>query len=222
MTPKPVATSDSKPLDPRAIANLKHGLTGARLYFATKEEAIAYDRLKAGLLQDLAPENDLMLDLALQIVTDRYRLISAAELEGKIYELAAVSNLDKPEAMVQPETWLKESEKIARIELYASRIQRRYEKNFALYRQLQAERKAALDSAVAEAAELAKLAESNAETAAEALAPAEPFTRRNFDFSSAQIALMVARYRRLNEARALDVSANTAPRTHQNAVRKAA
>ncbi len=210
---KPVATSDPKPVDLRALANLKHGLTGARLYFQTKEDAAAYDELKTALLEELAPETNIMRDLALQLVTDRYRLISAAEMESKIYHLAQFQNHGEPAHKVQPETWLQNSEKIARIELYASRIQRRYEKNFALYRQLQAERNAAFDAAVQEAAQLAELAESEgaapAGSAPPAAALAEPFINRDFEFSAPEIVQLVSSYRRLQRAKAVAAAKNS-------------
>ncbi len=64
-------------------------------------------------------------------------------------------------------------------------------------RKLQAARRAVLEQAIEEAALLSQLAESKGET----YDPAAAFTRRDFEFSSAEIALMVSRRLRLQEAR---------------------
>lgn len=214
--PKVFATSDPNPVDPRAKAPLKHGLTGARLYFHTQEDADAFGALRQAILSQLAPVNDMERDLALQIACDRYRIVSAAELESKIYGLAFDKARGQHPHDVEAETWLKNGDQIARIELYSSRIQRRYEKNFALFHQMQADRQAALEAATEEAAQLAKLAQSETESPAEGqagaepLTPTEPFTRRNFVFSTSQIADLIARHNRLKSARALAAPPKTA------------
>ena len=91
------------------------------------------------------------------------------------------------------------SENLNLLSLYESRIHRRFEKNLAMLRKLQADRKAALEQAIQEAALLAQLAESKCE----AYEIAEAFERRNFVFSAAEITQMVSRYRRLEEAKKL-------------------
>lgn len=62
---------------------------------------------------------------------------------------------------------------------------------------LQAERKAALEVAVAEAALLAQFTESTGKSCD----TSEPFTRRNFGFSAFEMASTIDRHLRLEEAK---------------------
>ncbi len=98
-------------------------------------------------------------------------------------------------AYAQAVVWLKEGKNLGLLTLYEGRIQRRVEKNLAIVRQLQQDRKAALQQAVEEATLLAQLAASKGETfdierdfPREALPP-------QFVFSLCQIARLVAHHR---------------------------
>ena len=78
-------------------------------------------------------------------------------------------------------------------------------------RRLQAERKAALEAAISEAALLEQAAEINGQKQD----IAEPFRSRNFEFSASEIARILSRHRRLEEAKKL-------VGTSKKALRKAA
>ncbi len=220
--PKPVATSDSKPVDPRALANLKHGLTGARLYFQDQEQMDEFSELRMALLAEFAPATQREADLANQLITDRWRLMLAAELDTKIMRTAAYEATNEPASVAQAKTWLKHGDQISRIALYENRIQSRYERTLAEFERLQASRKAALEAALEEAAQLAELAQAEGETEPDEAVIAEPFTTRNFEFSAPQIAYLLAHYLRLQRARALAASKNSAAAPPQKALRKAA
>jgi hypothetical protein len=188
--PANIATSDSKPVDPRATGHLKHGLTGARLYFATPEDAEAFKQLQTALLEELAPGTAMETDLAHQLICDRWRLISAAELESKIYHLACQSNQQENPHISQAKTWLQDSTQIARITLYETRIQSRYDKNLAEYRRMWKERirtrTAMLEAAKAEAARIAEMG-GDLETIC------KPIARYGFDISPDEVQYFLPR-----------------------------
>jgi hypothetical protein len=201
------ATTSPKPTDRRALSPLKHGLTG-RIYLLTQAEQVAYDELTRGLQDDLAPSGEMEEQLVEALVADRWRLNRGACLESSLFFEGAERFADSPEATGDPEldlalsegrVWTSEAKNLNLLSLYESRIHRRFEKNFAMLGKLQAIRKAALQQAIQEASLLAQLAEARRE----AYEMAEAFERRNFVFSTAEIAQMVSRYRRLEEAKKL-------------------
>jgi hypothetical protein len=193
--------------DRRALSPLKHGFTG-RIYLLSQAEQVAYDELTRGLLDDFAPSGEMETQLVEALVADRWRQSRAASLESSLFAEGAERFADSPEATGDPEldlalsqgrVWTAEAKNLNLLSLYESRIHRRFEKNFAMLRKLQADRKAALEQAIQEAALLAQLAEAGRE----AYEMAEAFERRNFVFSTAEITRMVSRYRRLEEAKKL-------------------
>jgi hypothetical protein len=100
-------------------------------------------------------------------------------------------------ALSQGRVWQAEAKNLNLLSLYTSRFQRRFEKNIAELRHLQAERRAALEQAIEEAALLSHMAKSKGES----YNLAEAFTRRNFEFSTEEIHRMVNRWQRLLEAK---------------------
>jgi hypothetical protein len=200
MQPQPIT-----PCDPRALGNLKHGLTG-RIFFFNEAERSAYDNLYRGLQECLAPEGALEDQILKSLVDDQWRMDRATCLESSIFaegaeKFAASSDATGDSeidlALSQGRVWQAEAKNLNLLSLYTSRFHRRYEKNMAELRKLQTERRAALEQAIEEAALLAHLAKSKGET----YNMAEAFTRRNFEFSIEEIARMVTRWRRLLEAK---------------------
>jgi hypothetical protein len=194
-----------QPTDRRALSNLKHGLTG-RIYLLSQAEQSAYDTLHSGLHQSLAPNDAMETELVQSLVDDRWRLQRATSLENSIFAEAsekyadssdATGDRDLDVALSQGHTWISEARNLNLLTLYESRIQRRFEKNMELLRKLQSERKAALQQAIEEAATLSQLAQSKGE----AYNPAEAFTVRGFEFSTAEITHKIDRWRRLTEAK---------------------
>ncbi len=210
------SAASPKKTDRRALSPLKHGLTG-RIYLLSQAEQVAYDELTRGLLDDFAPAGEMEAQLVEALVADRWRLTRAASLEASLFCEGAERFADSLEATGDPEldlalsqcrVWTAEAKNLNLLSLYESRIHRRFEKNLAMLRKLQADRKAALQQAIQEAALLAQLAEARRE----AYEMAEAFERRNFVFSTAEIAQMVSRYRRLEEAKKLSKSPRKAVR----------
>jgi hypothetical protein len=201
------SAASQKQTDRRALSPLKHGLTG-RIYLLSQAEQVAYDELTRGLLDDFAPAGEMETQLVEALVADRWRLTRAASLEASLFFEGAERFADSLEATGDPEldlalsqgrVWTAEAENLNLLSLYESRIHRRFEKNLAMLRKLQADRKAALHQAIQEAALLSQLSEARRE----AYEMAEAFERRNFVFSTSEIAQMVSRYRRLEEAKKL-------------------
>ena len=204
MQPQPIT---SQPRDPRAWNSVKHGLTG-QILLATPAEQAAYDNHCRGIRESLAPEGDMETGLVQSIADDRWRLMRAASLESAIFAEGAAKSAASEDAAADPELeaalaagriWIAEARNLNLLTLYESRIQRRFEKNMAELRKLQSERKAALQQAIEEAALLAQLAENEGQS----YNPAESFQPRGFAFSADEMARMVRRYRRLEEAKKL-------------------
>jgi hypothetical protein len=214
---QPQLTTSPKKTDRRALSPLKHGLTG-RIYLLSQAEQAAYDDLTRALHGDLAPVGEMETQLVEALVADRWRLNRVVSLESSLFSEGAERFANSPEATGDPEldralsegrVWTAEAKNLNLLSLYESRINRRFEKNFAILRKLQADRKAALEQAIQEAALLSLLAESKGE----AYKMAESFERRNFVFSTDEIASMVRRYRRLEEAKKLSKAPRKALRT---------
>ncbi|MGP8246883.1 MAG: hypothetical protein ACLQVN_20490 [Bryobacteraceae bacterium] len=199
--------SQSKPRDPRALNAYRHGLTG-QVHVLTPADQAVYERHCRGIHQSFAPVGAFETDLVQSIADDRWRLKRAAAIEDSIYALDlgasapdAANHAEVDVALTQARTWLSEGKSLELLTLYESRIQRRVERNVAILRQLQADRKAALEQAIEEAELLAEFAEKAGET----YDPASDFPREllhpQFDFSSPQIARLIVHYRRLKESR---------------------
>jgi hypothetical protein len=150
-----------------------------------------------------APVGHFETDLVQSIADERWRLKHAAALEDSIFalDIGAANHPEVDVALTQARTWLSEGKSVELLSLYANRIQRRMERNIAILRQAQADRKTAFQQAVEEAELLAQLAEK----AGESYHPAAEFPRQllhpQFDFSNPQVARLTIHYRRLKEAR---------------------
>jgi hypothetical protein len=189
------------------MGNFKHGLTG-RIFFFNEAEKSAYDNVYRGLKEALAPADALEDQIVKSLVDDQRRMDRAACLESSIFGEGAEKFAASSDASGDPEidlalsagrVWQEQAKNLNLLSLYTSRFHRRYEKNMAELRRLQAARKASIEQAIEEAALLSHMAKSKGET----YNMAEAFTRRNFEFSTEQIGRMVTRWRRLLEAKQL-------------------
>ena len=208
MTETPIV-SEMKPRDRRALNAYRHGLTG-QVLILTPDDQAAYLKHSQGIQESLAPEGAMEAGLVQSVADDRWRLARAGAMENSI--LAAGLGDGRPTKFTDPHeqidvafaqavVWLKEGNKLALLTLYEGRIQRRVEKNLATLRQLQQDRKAALQQAVEEAELLAQLAASKGETFdIERDFPRETLPPQ-FVSSLPKIARIVAHRRRLAAAR---------------------
>ncbi len=151
-------TVDPKPRDKRAFNAYRHGLTGQVLVIAPSDEQPYKDHCQS-LHQFYAPVGGMEIDLVQQIADDRWRMKRSSAIESALL----VRGLNQPDdavsgneqvdiALAQGRVWNEQKKDLNLLTLYESRIQRRIEKNMALVRQLQQDRKAALQQVVEEAA----------------------------------------------------------------------
>jgi uncharacterized tellurite resistance protein B-like protein len=184
---------------------VRHETTG-QFYALSREDRAAFDRHCQALLEDLKPAGHRERWLAVSIAEDQWRLNRARALENNIFaigmsgEISAATNADSPEvhaAVCQARVWLADGKNLQRLSLYEQRIRRVIQNNEKQLKELQAERRAAYDKALAEATLLAQLAIAEGQTCD----PAEDFPPENgFGFSAAQITRLAHRELRLQKA----------------------
>jgi hypothetical protein len=202
MTDNPI----SNPRDPRALNAYRHGLTG-QIHIVSPEEHAAYQKHCQGILASLAPSGAMETDLAQSIADGRWQLKRAVAIENTIFAMGLGTDDEigglAPEiadTYAQAHTWLNSGKDIALLGLYQHRIQRRVEKNMQMLRDLQQERKAALQQAAEEVALLTELAESKGETFDPDRDFPVEFLPSKFVFSKPEIVRLAAHHRRLAEA----------------------
>jgi hypothetical protein len=194
----------------------KHGLTG-HIHLLTAAEQTAFEAHCKGICEALAPVGALEIDIAQAIAENRWRLKRIRAMETAVFADGRHGALgfrptgdplsEDPtqllidEATNQARSWLAKSDNFQLFTLYEQRINRTIERNMAELRTLRAERKAALDQALAEAVLLTQLAQSKGEK----YDPAADFPPEllgiGSEFSLAAVTLLIARTQRLNEAR---------------------
>jgi hypothetical protein len=126
----------------------RHGLTG-QVSLMTDDDRAAHDAFSKGIIDDLKPVGAMELQLAQRIATDSWRLNRLAAFEDNIYCMWHDTNLpshsNHPQidtAFSQTQTFLQKSDELNRLSLYEQRLNRSVQKNMALLKQLQKERKA--------------------------------------------------------------------------------
>ena len=192
-----------KPRDRRAFNAYRHGLTG-QIHILTEKDQLAYERHCQGIRESLAPQTPLEASIVQSIADDRWRLHRAASFEDTLFaaemsgpDEVATGNEEVDAAFAMAQAWLAKGKSIELISLYETRIHRNLEKNMAELRRLKAEREAALQQALEEAA-------LDAEIAAYKEEPYEitqDVTRRHFVFSKHEIAAKFAHIQRRKQAR---------------------
>jgi len=185
----------SKPRDPRALNAYRHGLTGQVLIIPPAEK-VAYEQHCQGIHDSFKPQGAMETGLVQSISDDRWRLQRAVAMEGNIIAIGLTepdkltANHDQIDtALAMARIWCERSKDLERLTLYEGRLQRKVEKNIALLRQLQQDRREALQQLVEEAATLGETYD----------LPTELFPPQ-FDFSARQISSLAAHRRRLLEA----------------------
>ena len=178
--------------DPRAFNAYRHGLTGQVLVI-TPDEQEAYEKHCQGIHRSFAPQDAMETGLVQSIADDRWRLQRAVAMEANLF----ATGLNLPDklhtgheqsdvAVAMSRIWIEQSKALDRLTLYESRLQRKVEKNLALLRQLQQDRRQALEQAARQTAILEETYEIPSE-----LLPAQ------FVFSKEEIHRAAAHFRRL-------------------------
>jgi hypothetical protein len=180
---------------------LVHGLAGRR-HAALPGEQPALDQFTLELREALAPVGPIEEDIVDGLAGDRWRLRRARKMENALFariEQEQSGELDA--ATAQAIAWVDAATGLQKVALYAHRLQRTIEKNTAELEAMQAKRKAEFEKAREEAIVLTQLAESKGETYDPA--PDFPPTELHggFVYSAAEIARVIDRARRLEEAK---------------------
>jgi len=201
------SNSQNKPHHPRALNAFKHGLTG-QVHLLSAVDQAAYDQHCRETRDYFRPAPGFETSLVQSIADDRWQLQRAAAIDDNLFACgvnAIVANgNNRPEvevAIAATATWLTHEKSLERLTLYTHRIQRRMEKNVAMLRQFQADRKAAFEKALDDAATLLQLAEEKGETIDLATDFPPGLLPPNFDFSSPEIVRLIAHRRALDRAK---------------------
>jgi hypothetical protein len=183
----------------------RHGITG-QVTTMTDEDRAAHDKLSQALIQSLAPEGAMEIQLAQRIATDSWRLNRISAVEDNLFALGLHENGGKlcPDneqvdaALTTARVFSIEAKNLQLLTLYEQRINRSIQKNLGMLQSLQAARKADREAAMNEAASLLKLSEMKGLQ----YTPA----RDGFVFSNDQIHAAIDRKQRLERASATDFS----------------
>jgi hypothetical protein len=182
---------------------LRHGLTG-QVTTMTDEDRAAHDQFSEALMKDLAPEGAMETQLAQRVATDSWRLNRISAIEDNIFALGQLQNggqacPDVPQidaALTNAHVFTLESKQLQLLTLYEQRINRAIQKNLAMLKSLQTERKARRESEMKEAAALLQLSE---------MKGLEYFPQKDgFVFSTAEIHAAIDRGQRLQRASTTD------------------
>ena len=134
---------------------VSHGLTGQLTIVAPSEHA-AFTDLSERLTGDLKPSGEQELQIALRIVRDTWRLHRAAAHEDNIYAIGIIENgrgahltaegsaesdAEQAAALTNARTFFNKLRDFNLAGLYQQRIHRSLMKDYALFRQLQHDRK---------------------------------------------------------------------------------
>jgi hypothetical protein len=182
----------------------RHGLTG-QIVVQTPEDQQAFNKHCDGIREALAPVGALEINLAQAIAEDHWRLNRARAIENSIFALDqdeySPAEPGRPEldaATAQARAWVDHGRELHLLTIYENRIRRSVEKNTAELEARQAQRKAAIAAAEAEAVALVIHAEGQDGK----YDPADDFPPESqppgFVFSRPAIERLIQRSRRLN------------------------
>jgi hypothetical protein len=185
---------------------VKHSLSG-RVHAALPGEEAPFENHCRALIGALAPVGPIEDHLAQDIAADRWRLIRARVMENALFtQIELAEDADPDPATAQAQAWVDPTKGLQRIALYAARIQRAIEKNTATFQLAQAQRKFAHAEAQEAAIVLTQLAASKSQTydptADFSSTPEAIAAFGGFVYSAAEVARILSRARRLEEARA--------------------
>ena len=165
----------------------------------TQEDRAARDKFLAAYIGELKPEGALEAEYAQSAAEDAWRLRRARAIEDNIFALAQLENAqtELDAALANARAFVADPKKFQIITLYEQRLHRSMQKSLTLLRELQAERKAARDTAFEEAKALALTSYMKGNP----YHPAKDFPpEHGFGFSTPEINLGIHRDRRVREA----------------------
>jgi hypothetical protein len=199
-----------------ALNARRHNLTG-QVTAMTDADRIMHDAFSAAIVENLAPEGAMEIQLAQRIATDSWRLNRISAIEGNLFALghSAKSHeieTEDPEihaALTAAKVFKAESKQLQLLTLYEQRVNRSIQKNLATLQALQAARIAQREAEMKDAKRLLQLSEVKG-------LPYDP-VKDGFVFSTAQIHAALDKERRLNRASQTDFSRHNPQKLHARA-----
>ena len=189
---------------------LRHGLTG-QVVVLPYEDLKAYENFTKGFHREFEPEGVVETQLVQTVADDYWRLNRAKAMENNLYTLGLQeqaerfeNNRDQVRDALGAAAALRENTKaLATLSMHQNRINRSIEKNMAMLRQLQAERRAhRRDEMVAAAKLYTHHQEQTAKSKNPNGQPPTPYnpTQDGFVFSTDQIQTHIERQQRREAA----------------------
>jgi hypothetical protein len=186
---------------------LVHGLSG-RTHACLPGEEGPYAQFIREMIEALAPLGVIEQAVAEDIADDLWRRRRAVAMENALFSRIAQEQPESSDlAAALADAFLDASKGLRTVALYANRLQRAIEKNTAYLETLQAKRKAAHAQAREEAILLTQLAEANGETYNPEADFPSTGAAGEFVYSRPEIARLIARASRLNDAKILFAAA---------------
>jgi hypothetical protein len=144
----------------------RHNLTG-QVAALTEPDRVAFDAWSDNMLCDLEPRGAMELQFAQRIVSDSWRLNRASAIEDNLFavshHLGEIGDPDNhpqiEDAFHNAETFAQQAKTLQLLSLYEQRLNRTVQKNIALLKSLQVERKARRAAEMEEAKRLLQLSE---------------------------------------------------------------
>jgi hypothetical protein len=181
---------------------LKNGLS-SKVHFALPGEHDALEEHVAGYMEVYVPVGLPERDLVRNIASNHFRLQRAHRLEQALFnqimtlEQAVAADPDSADE----ETWTAKTRELKNVTLQANRIQRAIEKGAAELKSMQASRKAAYARAEQEAILLTQFAHAKGQPPDQSKEFPSPELCGGFVYSLPEIARLIARAARLEEAK---------------------
>jgi hypothetical protein len=191
-----------------ALNARRHNLTG-QVTAMTDADRIMHDAFSASIIENLAPEGAMELQLAQRIATDSWRLNRASAIEDNLFALGHSKSSEDIEtqdpeihaALTAANVFKEEAKQLQLLTLYEQRINRSIQKNLATLQALQVARLAKREAEMNEAKKLLQLSEMKGLP----YGPVE-ISKDGFVFSTAQIHAALDKERRLKRACQTDFS----------------
>jgi hypothetical protein len=188
-----------------ALNARRHNLTG-QVTAMTDADRIMHDAFSASIVENLAPEGAMEIQLAQRIATDSWRLNRSSAVEDNLFALGHNAKSDEIEtedpeihaALTAAKVFKAESKQLQLLTLYEQRINRNIQKNLATLQALQAARHAKREAEMKEAKKLLQLSEMKG-------LRYEP-AKDGFVFSNAEVHAQLDKDRRLQRANLTDFS----------------
>ncbi len=199
-----------------ALNARRHNLTG-QVTAMTAADRIMHDAFSASIVENLAPEGAMEIQLAQRIATDSWRLNRASAIEDNLFALGHSAKSDEIEtedpeihaALTAAKVFDAEAKQLQLLTLYEQRINRNLQKNLATLQALQTARLAKREAEMKEAKKLLQLSEMKG-------LPYNPI-KDGFVFSNEQIHASLDKERRLNRAYQTDFTRHKPQKLHATA-----